>query len=34
VEPERQVDGARNVMADTLGGDGGTICNLILQRGW
>ena len=34
VEPERQVDGARNVMTDTLGGDGGTICNLILQRGW
>ncbi len=34
VEPERQVDGARNAMTDTLGGDGGTVCNLILQRGW
>ncbi|MEE8204842.1 MAG: beta-ketoacyl synthase N-terminal-like domain-containing protein [Dehalococcoidales bacterium] len=34
VEPERQVDGAKIGMTDTLGGDGGTICNLILRRGW
>ncbi len=34
VEPERQVPGAKIGMADTLGGDGGTICNLILRRGW
>jgi len=34
VEPERQVDGARIGMTDTLGGDGGTICNIILKRGW
>ncbi len=31
---ERQVEGARTGMTDTLGGDGGTICNIILQRGW
>jgi acetyl-CoA C-acetyltransferase/acetyl-CoA acyltransferase len=31
---ERQVEGARTGMTDTLGGDGGTLCNLILQRGW
>ncbi len=34
VEPERQVEGARIGMTDTLGGDGGTLVNLILQRGW
>jgi len=31
---ERQVEGARVGMTDTLGGDGGTIVNLILKRGW
>ena len=31
---ERQVDGAKIGMTDTLGGDGGTICNIILRRGW
>jgi len=31
---ERQVDGAKIGMTDTLGGDGGTICNIILKRGW
>jgi len=34
VEPERQVEGAKIGMTDTLGGDGGTLCNTILQRGW
>ena len=34
VEPERQVPEARVGMTDTLGGDGGTIVNLILERGW
>ncbi len=34
VEPERQVEGARTGMTDTLGGDGSTMVNLILQRGW
>ncbi len=34
VEPERQVAGAKTGMTDTLGGDGGTVVNLILQRGW
>ncbi len=34
VEPERQVEGAKIGMTDTLGGDGGTIVNLIMQRGW
>jgi len=34
VEPERQVEGAKICMTDTLGGDGGTVVNLILQRGW
>ena len=29
----RQVEGAKIGMTDTLGGDGGTLCNLILQRG-
>jgi acetyl-CoA C-acetyltransferase len=31
---ERQVEGARIGMTDTLGGDGGTLCNVILKRGW
>ena len=31
---ERQVEGARVGMTDTLGGDGGTIANLIMKRGW
>jgi acetyl-CoA C-acetyltransferase len=34
VEPERQVEGARTGLTDTLGGDGGTLVNIILQRGW
>jgi len=34
VETERQVEGARTGITDTLGGDGGTLVNLILQRGW
>ena len=33
-EAGRQVEGAKTAMTDTLGGDGGTLCNLILQRGW
>ncbi len=31
---KRQVDGARIGMTDTLGGDAGTVCNIILKRGW
>ncbi len=31
---ERQVEGAKVGMTDTLGGDGGTLCNMILKRGW
>jgi len=34
VEPERQVEGARTGLTDTLGGDGCTLVNIILQRGW
>ncbi len=34
VEPERQVEGAKIGMIDTLGGDGGTLCNMIFQQGW
>jgi acetyl-CoA C-acetyltransferase len=34
VEPERQVEGAKTGMTDTLGGDAGTVVNVILQRGW
>jgi len=34
VEPERQVEGAKTGMTDTLGGDGSTLVNLILERGW
>ena len=28
------VEGAKIGMTDTLGGDGGTLVNIILQRGW
>ena len=31
---ETQVEGAKTGMTDTLGGDGSTLCNLILQKGW
>ncbi len=31
---ETQVEGAKIGMTDTLGGNGSTLCNLILQRGW
>jgi acetyl-CoA acetyltransferase len=31
---ERQVEGAKVGMTDTLGGDGGTLCNIILRKGW
>ena len=31
---ERQVEGAKIGMTDTLGGDGGTIVNLLLEKGW
>ena len=34
VEPGRQVPDAKIGLTDTLGGDGGTLCNLILQKGW
>ncbi len=34
VEPERQVAGAKTALTDTLGGDGGTLVNMIFQRGW
>jgi acetyl-CoA C-acetyltransferase len=34
VELERQVAGAQTGLTDTLGGDGSTVVNLILQRGW
>ena len=34
VEPGRQVEGAKIGMTDTLGGDGGTLVNMIFQRGW
>ncbi len=34
VEPERQVPDAKIGMTDTLGGDGGTLVNIILKRGW
>ncbi len=30
----RQIDGAKVGITDTLGGDLGTICNIILKRGW
>jgi acetyl-CoA acetyltransferase len=31
---ERQAEGARVGMTDTLGGDGGTLCNVILKKGY
>ncbi len=31
---ERQAEGAKIGMTDTLGGEGGTLCNIILKRGW
>jgi acetyl-CoA C-acetyltransferase len=34
VETGRQVEGAKIGMTDTLGGDGGTLVNMILERGW
>ncbi|OGO31298.1 MAG: propanoyl-CoA acyltransferase [Chloroflexi bacterium RBG_16_56_11] len=34
VEPARQVPDARVAMTDTLGGDGGTLVDMIFQRGW
>jgi acetyl-CoA C-acetyltransferase len=34
VEPGRQVPDAKTGMTDTLGGDGGTLVNMILERGW
>ena len=34
VEAERQVPDASTGMTDTLGGDGGTLVNMILERGW
>jgi len=34
VESERQVPDAKVGLTDTLGGDAGTLVNLILQRGW
>jgi len=34
VEPERLVEGARLALTDTAGGDAGSVCNLILERGW
>jgi acetyl-CoA C-acetyltransferase len=34
VEPARQVPDAKIGMTDTLGGDGGTLVNMILERGW
>ncbi|MBN1176802.1 MAG: hypothetical protein JXA51_03890 [Dehalococcoidales bacterium] len=34
VEPERQVPDAKIGMTDTLGGDGGTLVNMIFERGW
>ena len=34
VEAARQVEGARTGLTDTLGGDGGTLVNMILERGW
>jgi acetyl-CoA C-acetyltransferase len=31
---ERQVEGAKTGMTDTLGGDGGTLSNIIFRKGW
>jgi acetyl-CoA C-acetyltransferase len=34
VEPGRQVPNAKIGITDTLGGDGGTLVNMIFERGW
>jgi acetyl-CoA C-acetyltransferase len=34
VEAERQVEDVKTGLTDTLGGDGGTLVNVILERGW
>ena len=34
VEPGRQVPGAKTGLTDTLGGDGGTLVNMIFEKGW
>jgi acetyl-CoA C-acetyltransferase len=34
MEPGRQVEGAKIGLSDTLGGDGGTLVNMIFERGW
>ena len=34
VEADRQVPNAKIGLTDTLGGDGGTLVNMILERGW
>jgi acetyl-CoA C-acetyltransferase len=34
VEPGRQVPDAKVGMTDTLGGDGGTLVNMVFERGW
>ncbi len=34
VAPERLVEGAKIGLTDTAGGDAGSVCNLVLQRGW
>jgi acetyl-CoA C-acetyltransferase len=34
VEPQRQVPDAKIGLTDTLGGDGGTLVNIIMKRGW
>ncbi len=34
VEPGRQVPDARIGMTDTLGGDGGTLVNMLFEKGW
>jgi len=33
VEPERQVEGIKIGLTDTLGGDG-VLCNMVLEKGW
>ncbi len=34
VEPARQVPDAKIGMTDTLGGDGGTLVNMLFEKGW
>ena len=34
VEPGRQVPDAKIGMTDTLGGDGGTLVNMLFEKGW